>query len=89
MYCGLTFHQHRLTCVVQIEKTTFLNMFANDSREALADFELKVVQRKAELSHVISHPIGLKLFTQALKKEYSAENINVRAGCSWLGSVCL
>ena len=67
------------TTLLQVEKSTFLDMFAMASKEALADFELKVVQRNAELSHVIAHPVGLRLFTKQLQKEYSAENINVRA----------
>ena len=32
----------------------------------------------AELRHVIQHPIGIKYFTEALKKEFSQENIDVR-----------
>lgn len=30
---------------------------------------------------MIRHPVGLKYFTMALKKEFSEENIDVCAGC--------
>ncbi len=37
-----------------------------------------VVSNNAELRHVIQHPVGIKYFTEALKKEFSQENIDVR-----------
>ncbi len=36
-------------------------------------------RHNAELRHVIRHPVGLKYFTMALKKEFSEENIDVSA----------
>ena len=81
-----TVRAKRRCTLLEVDKNTFLNMFADESPEALADFELKVVQRNADLKHVIHHPVGLQLFTDALEDEYSAENIHVRC---WKRCCCV
>lgn len=64
--------------VMEISRQHFLTMFANQSKSAVADFELKLFRHNCELHHVIHHRRGIECFTDALKKEFSAENIEVR-----------
>lgn len=65
------------TTLLELDKASFLAVFAGESSEALADFELRLIRHNAELRHVIRHPIGRRYFTEALKKEFSQENIEV------------
>lgn len=41
----------------------------------------RVCRHNAELRHVIRHPVGLRYFTLALKKEFSQENIDFWKQC--------
>lgn len=65
------------TTLLELDKQSFMAVFAGESSESLADFELKLFRHNAELRHIIRHPVGRKYFTLALKKEYSDENIEV------------
>jgi hypothetical protein len=58
-------------------KDNFMRLFAYQTPEAMADFTLKVMQKRSELKHVLAHPTGLRLFTKQLESEYSRENVDV------------
>lgn len=64
------------TTLLELPKEHFLAQFASESPEASADFGLKLFKQNCELRHVLHHATGLNYFTDALEKEYSAENVH-------------
>jgi CRP-like cAMP-binding protein len=66
--------------LMSFSKLNFMKLFAYQTPEAMADFTLKVMQKRSELKHILAHPTGLRLFTKQLESEYSRENVDVRCG---------
>ena len=59
----------------QLSGTVLLGGSGGQDGQGFADFELRLFKDKAELRHVLHHALGLQHFRDALKAEFSAENV--------------
>ena len=60
--------------LMSLGKEVFHKFFDHNPR-ALVEFQLRLLQGKSELKHLLAHPSGLKAFTDFLKIELADENI--------------
>ena len=60
--------------LMSVGKEVFHSFFDNNPQAAV-EFNLRLLQAKSELKHVLEHPHGLKAFTDFLKIELADENI--------------
>ena len=67
--------------LLSIEKKSFRELFLSDQK-VLAEFQLRVLQDKAELSHLLSHPKGLAAFRQFLETSLANENLEFWEDCN-------
>lgn len=69
------------TILLSIEKKSFRELFLSDEK-VLAEFQLRVLQDKAELSHLLSHPKGLSVFRKSLVESHAEESLEFWEECN-------
>ncbi|GAB5369606.1 hypothetical protein AAMO2058_001419600 [Amorphochlora amoebiformis] len=63
------------TCILlQITKKKFREFFS-DKPDSLAEIELRIAGKRAQIRSVIYHPLGITAFLEFLKKEYAEESL--------------
>jgi CRP-like cAMP-binding protein len=62
------------TVILSITKENFA-LFFESAPEAISDFEIKLARYDVQLRSILHHPVGLAVFTEQLRREYSEENI--------------
>ena len=61
--------------LLSIDKESFHKIFGSNI-QILAEFELRVLKKRARLCHVLKHSLGLSTFRGYLEKEHASENID-------------
>ena len=61
--------------LLSIEKDKFIDIFGSNP-QVLAEFELRVLKKRAKLGHILKHSLGLASFREYLEKEHAGENID-------------
>ena len=63
------------TILLSIGKESFLKIFGS-SKNALAEFNLRLLRSSSELKHLLAHSFGKSMFRHYLQKNFADENID-------------
>ena len=69
------------TILLSIEKKSFRELFLTDDG-VLAEFQLRVLQGRSQLHHLLSHSEGVKAFRAFLTEECADENLDFWEDCN-------
>ncbi len=64
------------TILLSVDKESFLAIFAS-SKNALAEFTLRLLRKSAELKHVLDHTFGRSMFKNYLRRNFAEESIDL------------
>ncbi len=64
------------TILLSVDKESFLAIFAS-SKNALAEFTLRLLRKSAELKHVLDHTFGRSMFKNYMKRNFAEESIDL------------
>lgn len=75
------------TILLSIEKDSFLKIFGS-SKNALAEFNLRLLRSSSELKHFLAHSFGKSMFRNYLQKNFADENIDFWVAANEFKDAC-